>query len=407
MSQFRTPFHLPTHRGRSIGEDLLRANRLTEAEGAFGEEATVRPHDPRPLVASGHLALMRNDLALADERLSAAVARDRKCREANELLAEVSYRRDDFAVAATLYAAAGNRPVAAKLRSFAGRLPYDIEGPDTVRLPFARLDPLPILRARVNSGPEVDLLLDTGGAELILDESFARSGGIPVFGGERSVFGGGKTATLTHAAVGSLALGDLTIRNLPAHVIDLEQIGSMLGVATLSGIVGTSLLYRFLATIDYPAEALVLRPRGASSPASAAIIDVPMLMADDHFLLAEGRLNDGPPTMLFVDSGLAGGAFACPASTLKEAGIERGSTQIVKGRGGGGEMTAWPFDVSALSLGQARREGLQGIAGAFPPQLEWAYGFRIGGLVSHGFLRAYAVTFDFDRMIIRLDPSQP
>jgi predicted aspartyl protease len=259
----------------------------------------------------------------------------------------------------------------------------------------------------VNGGPEVDLLLDTGGAELILDESFARSGGIPVFGGERSVFGGGKTATLTHAAVGSLALGDLTIRNLPAHVIDLGQIGSMLGVASLSGIVGTSLLYRFLATIDYPAEALVLRPRGASSPASAAIIDVPMLMADDHFLLAEGRLNDGPPTMLFVDSGLAGGAFACPASTLKEAGIERGSTQIVKGRGGGGEMTAWPFDVSALSLGQARREGLQGIAGAFPPQLEWAYGFRIGGLVSHGFLRAYAVTFDFDRMIIRLDPSQP
>ena len=60
---------------------------------------------------------------------------------------------------------------------------------------------------------------------------------------------------------------------------------------------------------------------------------------------------------------------------------------------------------AALSLGEARREGLVGVAGVFPPQLERAYGFRIGGLVSHGFLRDYAVTFDFERMVIVLDPA--
>jgi hypothetical protein len=68
-------------------------------------------------------------------------------------------------------------------------------------------------------------------------------------------------------------------------------------------------------------------------------------------------------------------------------------------------MKVWPFDVASLSLGDARRQGLQGIAGAFPPQLEWAFGFRIGGLISHGFLRSYAVTFDFERMAIRLEPA--
>ena len=69
-----------------------------------------------------------------------------------------------------------------------------------------------------------------------------------------------------------------------------------------------------------------------------------------------------PPTIFLVDSGLAGGAFACPPSKLEAAGIERGSTKIVNGRGAGGEVGVRPFDVSALSVGEARREGLQGIA---------------------------------------------
>jgi hypothetical protein len=65
-------------------------------------------------------------------------------------------------------------------------------------------------------------------------------------------------------------------------------------------------------------------------------------------------------------------------------------------------VKAWPFEIAALSMGAARRENLQGIAEVFPRQLEWAYGFRIGGLISHGFLDAFAVTLDFDRMAIRL-----
>jgi hypothetical protein len=210
---------------------------------------------------------------------------------------------------------------------------------------------------------------------------------------------------VVQGAAESLALGDLTIRNLPVHVMNLGSIGPMLGEPGLAGIIGTCLLYRFVATIDYPGEALVLRRKARLGLPSAGAIEVPFLMADDHFMLAEGRLNDGPRELFFVDSGLGGGAFTCPASTLKTAGIVRGSTGVAEGKGGGGAMEVWPFDVASLSLGGARRDGLQGIAGAFPPQLEWEFGFRIGGLVSDGFLRAYAVTFDFEGMTIRLEPA--
>jgi hypothetical protein len=52
-----------------------------------------------------------------------------------------------------------------------------------------------------------------------------------------------------------------------------------------------------------------------------------------------------PPTIFLVDSGPAGGAFACPPPTLEAAGIERDSTKVVNGRGAGGEVSVRPFDV--------------------------------------------------------------
>ena len=43
----------------------------------------------------------------------------------------------------------------------------------------------------------------------------------------------------------------------------------------------------------------------------------------------------------------------------------------------------------------------------FPPLLEHDRGFQIGGLIADGFLRPYAVTFDFDAMelLIRQPPG--
>ena len=47
------------------------------------------------------------------------------------------------------------------------------------------------------------------------------------------------------------------------------------------------------------------------------------------------------------------------------------------------------------------RQKIQGLfLGNFP--LENALGFRIGGIISHGFLRPYAVTFDFENMLCYL-----
>lgn len=45
---------------------------------------------------------------------------------------------------------------------------------------------------------------------------------------------------------------------------------------------------------------------------------------------------------------------------------------------------------------------MRGIVGPFPPSMEYMFGFRIAGIISHTFFRPYAVTFDFANMQVYL-----
>lgn len=109
--------------------------------------------------------------------------------------------------------------------------------------------------------------------------------------------------------------------------------------------------------------------------------------------------------MFFGDTGLAGAGFTCPTSTVKAAGLELRREQAGKGQGGGGEVAVVPFVVDELSLGEVRRQHIDGMAGPFPPKLEWDLGFHLGGLISHQFFRSGALTLDFAAMRLRLRTS--
>jgi hypothetical protein len=95
---------------------------------------------------------------------------------------------------------------------------------------------------------------------------------------------------------------------------------------------------------------------------------------------------------------------------LQEAGIKLQENLAGEGLGGGGKMASIPFDVGELTLGDAREHNIQGAYGPFPPQLENAFGFRIGGLISHAFFRPCAFTLDFTGMryfLERKSQNQP
>lgn len=373
----------------------LREGRFDAARDAFAR----REGAASAQLGLGYLALLRNDLDAADAHLRAAVKRPPRRRLARALLGEVHYRRDDFEPAAALFAAAGQAAKARKLASFAGRRPNEIQpGFAGARIPFAKTDPLPVIELGVNGSDPGRFIIDTGGGELILDRAFARSVGAETFGAERSVFGGGKQAMLEHAAVESVQLGEARLANVPVALLDLDGIAPQLGEERIDGILGTVPLYHFLSTIDYVNGELVLQPRGSE----AAGVAVPFWLAEDHFMVAWGTLNGGPPMLFFVDTGLAGAGFTGPKSTLREAGVVLQPEAAIEGMGGGGAFSAVPFDVGELSLGEVSHEHVEGVDGAFPKQIERAMGFRIGGLISHRFFRSHALTLDFSAMRLRI-----
>jgi hypothetical protein len=135
----------------------------------------------------------------------------------------------------------------------------------------------------------------------------------------------------------------------------------------------------------------------AAGGGSTAGVPVRCFVDGHHALLAAGRLNGGRSMLFFVDSGLAGAAFAAPPEVVAEAGIPA-PARLDQGLGGGeGAVPFGVFPVAALSLGRLRRRDLVGIGGALTSGFLWSRGFRVDGLVSHQFLSAYAWGFDLDR----------
>lgn len=388
-------------------DELFQAGKFAEAEKLYLEAIKEDPQNFRCLVHLGRIALLSNRLAEAEKWLSQASKLRPEERVPQTLLAEIFYRRDEFLKAAPFFRAAGREALAQKLESFKGLIPYRLKEKKLAltRVKFLMTDPLPVIEVRVNRGPAVNFFLDTGASEIIIDPELAKEVRATLFESEKGTFAGGQQANYLHGKIDSLTIGDFEIENIPVHVMDVRRFsGPIFKGKQVDGVIGTVFLYHFLATIDYPHGELILRQKTKENwqllekqIQQEKPVVVPFWLALDHYILAWGRVNQSPEMLFFVDTGLAGGGFTCPESTLKEAQIELMEDRATEGLGGGGKVKVIPFIVEELSLGEAKEKNIIGVfTGAFP--LERAFGFRIGGLISHAFFRPYALTLDFGQM---------
>lgn len=246
-------------------------------------------------------------------------------------------------------------------------------------------------------------LVDTGAGETIVDPAFAASVGARTFGPDSGAYAGGKVGSFEHATVDSLELGGAVVRSVPVHLQGTTAYAPAAGGRAVSGILGTGVLSRFRATLDFAAQALELQAPGAGR---AEGVGLPFWLLGDHFVTTTGAVGGGAESLLVFDTGLAmpGGALVPSASLLEEAGILPAGTPVT-GVGGGGAVTVTPFLLERLTVGPLVRENVLAVAGAFPPSLERRFGTRIGGLLSHGFFADRRVTLDFVSM--RLIVEEP
>ena len=397
---------------------LFQSGEFAQAGEQYARIAADHPDDYSAILQLGRIALLSNRLGDAENWLKKAIGLRGGEADPKIMLAEVYYRRDDFEKAAASLDGidVSTNPLivsqyptlnVAKLRSFKGQTPYQVLGDGQMtRLKFLRTDPLPLISVRVNGGAEVTFFIDTGGSEVALDTEFARELGVPQFGAVQGTFSGGQHAEVQQGRIESLTVGDWTVRNLPAAMLPLRQLSESLGAKRIDGIIGTTLFYHFLATIDYPKGELVLRRKDAASleqfvASAGKSIAVPFWIASDHFMVGWGRVETFPPTLLFVDTGLAGAGVKLADSVIKQAGIKLEEDKASSGAGGGGTLRIVPYVVHRLSFGQLQEDNVPGLYdGPFP--WENIFGFHLAGMVGHDFFKPRAVTFDFQNMKIFL-----
>ena len=407
----------PNQSDANSAAQLFKAGKFTEAGDIYARIVAQDPKDYSAVLQLGRVALLANQLDDAERWFEAAIALQLCDDDAKVMLAEALYRRDDFQKAA---AALGGVEVGtnrliieqyptlnvAKLESFKGQTPYEVHGDgQTTRLKFLNTPSLPVVSVR--GGDEVTFFIDTGGSELGLDTDFAKELGLPQFGDVQGRFAGGEQAKVGQSRIELLKLGDWTVRNLPVMTLPFRQLSAGLGVKRIDGVIGTTLFYHFLATLDSPRGELVLRRKNAESlktftaELSEDSVAVPFWIASDHFMVGWGRVETMPPALLFVDTGLAGAGVKLAEPVIKEAGIRLEEDKASEGAGAGGMLKIVPYTVRRLSFGDVQEDNVAGLYdGPFP--WENMFGFHLAGMVGHDFFKPYAVTFDFETMRIFL-----
>jgi hypothetical protein len=397
---------------------LFQSGEFAEARAQYARIAAGVPDEYSAILQLGRIALLANRLDEAKTWLERAIDLRPGDSDPKIMLAEAYYRRDDFEKAAAslngVDVGANQLVVSqyptlnvAKLRSFQGQTPCEVQGDgQSTRVRLLRTDPLPLVSVRVNGGEEVIFFIDTGASEVALDTEFARKLGIPQFGAVKGTFSGGQHAEVQQGRIESLTVGDWTVRNLPVAMLPLRQLSESLGAKRIDGIVGTTLFYHFLTTLDLPRGELVLRRKNTANLEQLAAslgksVAVPFWIAGDHFMVGWGHVESLPPALLFVDTGLAGAGAKLAESVLQQAGIKLERDKAYTGAGGGGKLEIVPYVVRQLSFGQVREENVPGLYdGPFP--WEDLFGFHLAGMVGHDFFKPYAMTFDFENMRVVL-----
>jgi predicted aspartyl protease len=265
-------------------------------------------------------------------------------------------------------------------------------------VPFLDLDPLPRVAASVNGTAPGAFVLDTGASNLVLTAEAAAGAGLLAVSSTTSGING-RTVTTFLGVAASVRIGEIELRNVPVSWVDGPALAFPDGVAT-AGTIGTTVLYHFLATMDYKGRALVLRRRTPgqqrafrAEAARAGIRPQPLWLAD-HLPCTLARLNDYGPRVAVIDSGGIGHGLDTSAANAERAGMSvdwSHPTPI-----NGGTATVYPADADRMSIGDAVNRHVPGSVG--PTPWEGMTRFDTLGNFTHEFFRPFALTLDFAAM---------
>lgn len=358
------------------------------------------PEEPEALVLLARGQVLRGELkeALATLRKasSAGLKADLIAREE----AWIHYRRRDFGRLAKALDGGGNPVLAGRFRSFVGKpvRATQAKGTCVTTVPMVASEPLAVVEIEVDGEP-VSAIVDTGASDLILSSTFATARGISVRPLGQTPPG---TPTVGFGQAESIAIGDVTLANVPVDVFDDRAMADMAGdsLPDVKAVLGISLLSDFQVTVDVPGKTLELVGSRCKSDLEARRVGpgVPYWQHETHYLYLMAQLN-GAEGVYLLNTGMRGADLTATQLAYAHAGV---GTPIVR------EGVAPMVTIESFELGATRLGGLEAAFGFFE-QTATADGFRLDGMIGLGVMgrRRWTIDFDTRRIYFADAPAKP
>jgi Aspartyl protease len=250
-----------------------------------------------------------------------------------------------------------------------------------------------IVKARVNGGPPLRLLLDSGATTIILDPRAAAksncAGGIDL-----DLVGAGAQAAIAVKQIRAttVEIGDLLLRDLPVLI-------SGKGVAEgIQGFLPLSVFSAFLIRLDVPGKTLDLLPYPVRSPDGSGELQA---LSSNSLLFVRGTVNERREGYFLLDTGASYSAVS--KTVARELKISQRLAERVPLQGGTTELDA-PLIGSAIRLRFGERELGAGPVVAIDLSLPSRYhNLDIAGLLGFPALSGSVLLVNYRDGLIRIN----
>jgi hypothetical protein len=254
------------------------------------------------------------------------------------------------------------------------------------------------VRVKLN-GQTALMALDTGTADLLLDESWARRCKVEPVPGQRLELWNGSRLAVKNAMLQRLEIAGVKIERIPAGTLSLRRWSLEVNPQSepVAGVIGLELMARFRPTLDYKRSHLHLAPIAEAYEPPPGAIKVPFQVWGSSELTVYGSLAGSRTMALLIQTGIPGCGVAAPAEVFDEIGVKSGVvSRIVKGAGTWLQGKPWSaVTVSTVAVGPVVSDRVPGWLGAFDASELWRHGVRRDAVLSSGFFDDRSVTIDW------------
>lgn len=250
-----------------------------------------------------------------------------------------------------------------------------------------------IATARINGGPSLRLLLDSGADSIVLDGKAARKSGC-LGGSDLDLVGaGGPAAVVRRVRAQTVQIGDLTLADAPVLVA-----GHSIGDG-IQGVLPLSVFSGFLIRLDIPGKVLQLLPYPAARTESGRSINA---IASNRLLFVKATVNEVRDGYFLLDTGASYSAIS--QTVARELKISETLSERVSLQGGTAAMDA-ALVGSGIRLRLPERDLDSGPVVAIDLSASSAYHhFEIAGLIGYPALSRSVLLISYRDRLIHIEP---